>query len=199
MRSKFSSLAWREDPLCHILPPSDQESSILPYWLVASCNCWFCIAKAYQVIPCLIISWSLIILPSLKPIPDFVHLKSCHLCSVGSSHGTPSCHFSFLVSPCESLRRWNCLCLSLESLHTLGPSSLWLAWLLSVWRDVVMSKPSHDFLARCAWSRVRENSTTGLLLTGWQVVLITTLPWIVHVRPGASQARTCKTECVTPF
>jgi hypothetical protein len=199
MQAKFSSLAWREDPLCQILPPSDQESSILPYWLVASSNCWFCITKAYQVIPCLIISWSLIVLPSLMPIPDFVHFKSYHLCSVGSSHGMPSGHFSFLVLPCESHRRWNRPCLSLESLHTLGPSSLCPAWLLSVWRDVVTSKPSHDFLTRCAWSRVQENSTTGLLLTGWQVVMITTLPWIVLVHPGASQAMTCKTERVTPF
>jgi hypothetical protein len=81
MWSRFSSLAWGEDPLCQILPSFDQESSILLYWLAASCNCWFFIAKAYQVIPCLIILWSLIILPSLKPIPDFVHLNSLVICA----------------------------------------------------------------------------------------------------------------------
>jgi hypothetical protein len=105
----------------------------------------------------------------------------------------------FLASPCESFHWWDHPCLSLESLHTLGPSFLRLAWLLSVWRDVIMSKPSHDFLTRCAWSCVRENLTACLLLTSWQAVLITTLPWIVPVYPGTSQARTCKTECVTPF
>jgi hypothetical protein len=81
MQSKFPSLAWKEDPLCQVLPPSDQESSMLPYQLAASCNCWFCIAKAYQAVPCLIILWSLIILPSLKPISDFVHLKSFFICA----------------------------------------------------------------------------------------------------------------------
>jgi hypothetical protein len=80
-QSKFPSLAWWEEPLWQILPSFDQESSILPYRLAASCNCWFFIAKAYQVIPCLIISWSLIVLTSLKPIPDFVHLKSLVICA----------------------------------------------------------------------------------------------------------------------
>jgi hypothetical protein len=81
MRSKFSSLAWREDALCQILPPSDQESSILPYRLTVSCNCQFILTKAYQVVPCLITSWSLIVLPSLKPIPDFVHFNSLVVCA----------------------------------------------------------------------------------------------------------------------
>jgi hypothetical protein len=30
----------------------------------------------------LIILWSLIVLPSLKPIPDFVHLKSLVVCAL---------------------------------------------------------------------------------------------------------------------
>jgi hypothetical protein len=81
MRLKFPSLAWREDPLWQILPSFDQESSILSYQLVASCNCWFFIAKAYQVIPCLIISWSLIVPPPLKPIPYFIHLNSLANCA----------------------------------------------------------------------------------------------------------------------
>jgi hypothetical protein len=95
MRSKCSSLAWREDPLCQILPSFDQESSILPYQLAASCNCWFFIAKVYQVVPCLITLWSLIVLPSLKPIPDFIHWIPLSFVLCGSSHGTPSCHLSF--------------------------------------------------------------------------------------------------------
>jgi hypothetical protein len=82
MRSKFPPLARTEDPLCQILPPSDQESSILLYQLVASCNYWFFIAKAYQVAPCLIILWSLIVPPSLKPILDFAHLKSLVICAL---------------------------------------------------------------------------------------------------------------------
>jgi hypothetical protein len=49
------------------LPPSNQESSILPYRLVVSCNCWFILTKAYQVVLCLIISWSLIVMSTLKP------------------------------------------------------------------------------------------------------------------------------------
>jgi hypothetical protein len=86
MRLKFSSLAWREDPLCQILPPSDQESSILPYRLAVSCNCWFILTKAFQDFPCLITSWSLIVLPSLKPIPDFVHLNSLVVCALSVHH-----------------------------------------------------------------------------------------------------------------
>jgi hypothetical protein len=86
MRSRYSSLAWREDSLCQILPSFDQESLILLYWLAASCNCWFFIAKAYQVIPCLIILWSLIVPPSLKPIPDLVHLNSLLICAPLAHH-----------------------------------------------------------------------------------------------------------------
>jgi hypothetical protein len=77
----FHPLLEEKIPYVRFLPSFDQESSILPYRLAASCNCWFFIAKAYQVIPCLITSWSLIFLPSLKPIPDFVHLNSLVICA----------------------------------------------------------------------------------------------------------------------
>jgi hypothetical protein len=200
MRSKFPSLAWREDPLWQIVPSFDQESSKLPYRLAASCNCWFFIAKAYQVVPCLIISWSLIVLPSLKPIPDFVHLKSLVVCSplvhrVARLHVTSLFGFAMWVT--SSMRPPLLILGVLAYPWTQFPLPCMTA--LNLKRCHHEQAFSHDLLASCAWSLVRENSTAYLLLSGWQVVLITTLPWIVPVRPGASQARTCKTECVTPF
>jgi hypothetical protein len=112
---------------------------------------------------------------NLEAIADFIHLIHRFVCTplVYRVAHLRATRLS-MVSSSQSLCGWDHPCLSLESSHTFGPSSLCLAWLLSAWRDVVMSKPSHDFLTSCAWSLVRENSTAGLLLTGWQDVLITT-------------------------
>jgi hypothetical protein len=40
------------------------------------------------------------------------------------------------------------------------------------------------------------DSTTCSLLTGWQAIQIATMPWIVPVSPGTSQAKTCKMKSV---
>jgi hypothetical protein len=59
-----------------------------------TCSCRFIFTKAYQVVPCLMISWSLIVPPHLKPIPDFVHLNSLVIYAP-LAHLTPLCHLSF--------------------------------------------------------------------------------------------------------
>jgi hypothetical protein len=123
----------------------------------------------------------------------------CHLCSVGSSRGTPSCHFSF--------------CLRHVS-HFVGETALDYPWNPCIPLDPVPfvlrdcsqleEASSRASLLMTSLQLVpdplsKKNSIACLLLTGWQAVLITTLPWIVPVRPCASEARTCKTERVTPF
>jgi hypothetical protein len=115
------------------------------------------------------------------------------LCFFGSSRGTPLCH-----SPLNGFVK--SITLSVSSfLPVLGPST----------SSPCVSAPSlkrrhHKWafswlpcklpLTPCA-----GNSTAGSLLTGWQAILIATLPWIVPVCPGASQDKTCKTESGIPY
>jgi hypothetical protein len=61
---------------------SDQELSTLPYRPASSYDCGSSSLKAYQVVPCLIISWSLIIPSFLKPISNFVHLNPLVVCAL---------------------------------------------------------------------------------------------------------------------
>jgi hypothetical protein len=72
MWSKLPSLIWPKDPLFQILPPSDQESSALPYRLASPCDCWVIIAKTYQVVSCLRNLWPFIIPSSLNHMANFV-------------------------------------------------------------------------------------------------------------------------------
>jgi hypothetical protein len=63
-----------------------------------------------------------------------------------------------------------------------------------------VSTPSHDFLVPCklCLTPCAGDLTAGSHLTGWQAIQIATLLGIVPVHPGASQARTYKTESVGP-
>jgi hypothetical protein len=129
------------------------RSSSLPYRLASPCDCWVIIAKAYQVVHCLIISWSLIILPSLKPMANFVG-------SVSSLRGMPLCRSSSMTSPSQPLHWWvHLACPWTQPLFALRdcPS------LKTSCREQVSSWcPCELCLTPCV-----VNSTVGSFLTGW--------------------------------
>jgi hypothetical protein len=80
--SKLPALVWTNIPydgFCFSFN-SDQQSSALPCKPASSCNCWFIIAKPYQVVSRLITVWPLIVPSSLKPMLSFVRLIHLFIC-----------------------------------------------------------------------------------------------------------------------
>jgi hypothetical protein len=81
-----------------------------------------------------------------------------------------------LVYPCTKTILTLCECSQPEE------TSSWACFLMTSLRFVTYSlcgKLDHNFT-----------------LTGWQAIQIATMPWIVPIRLGASQVKTCKTESV---
>jgi hypothetical protein len=131
----------------------------------------------------------------LKPISNFVHLTPLVICAP-LIHRVTRLH----VTPPRSLHSVS---------HSVGKFSLAYPGSFASLLKRDCSKPEETSsgherafpwlscelcLTPCA-----GNPTAGSLMTSWQAIQITNLPWIVSVRPGASQARICKTERVTSY
>jgi hypothetical protein len=152
---------------------------------------WGIIAKPYQVVPCLITPWSLIILSSLNPMVNFVHLIHLFICAPWV-HRVAHAFVSLLLN--DFTKSTNLFVSSPLLVHGTNPSSPCMTAL-----SLKRRRHEHAF----SWPPCElclipyaGNPTVGSLLTGWQVVQIATLPWIVPIRLSASQARIYKMESV---